>query len=109
MENLLPKLVEDCRSFHGYQFIFQQNGAPAHGAKLAQEWFALIEKDSWPPNSPDLNPLDYAVWGAVLSKNRRKLRNLMINCKKSGMIHDLRPFRHVFLGLGNAYSLRQRR
>jgi len=19
----------------------------------------------WPPNSPDLNPVDYAVWGAV--------------------------------------------
>ena len=19
----------------------------------------------WPPNSPDLNPVDYAVWGAI--------------------------------------------
>src|SRR3954469_3616347 len=28
----------------------------------------FIEKDQWPPNSPDLNPLDYHVWGAMLEK-----------------------------------------
>jgi len=26
----------------------------------------FIAKDQWPPNSPDLNPLDYHVWGAML-------------------------------------------
>jgi len=26
----------------------------------------FITKDQWPPNSPDLNPLDYHVWGAKL-------------------------------------------
>jgi len=40
-------------------------------AKLAQDWIAtncceFIGKDEWPPNSPDLNPLDYHVWGAML-------------------------------------------
>ena len=35
-----------------------------HGAKFTQEWIAghcydFIDKNSWPPNSPDLNPLDY--------------------------------------------------
>jgi len=24
--------------------------------------------DEWPPNSPDLNPLDYHVWGAMLER-----------------------------------------
>ena len=71
VENLLPKLVEDCHTVVGKQFIFQHDGAPAHGAKLAQDWLAshcpdFIDKDSWPPNSPDLNPLDYAIWGAML-------------------------------------------
>jgi len=28
--------------------------------------FHLKLKDKWPPNSPDLNPLDYYVWGAML-------------------------------------------
>src|SRR6218665_3390349 len=27
--------------------------------------FSFIEPDMWPPNSPDLNPVDYAVWGAL--------------------------------------------
>ena len=26
-------------------------------------WSTLIKLDLWPPNSPDLNPVDYAVWG----------------------------------------------
>jgi len=47
-------------------FIFQQDCAPAHTAKLAQDWIAtncseFIGKDEWPPNSPDLNSLDYHV------------------------------------------------
>jgi len=28
--------------------------------------YRLIAKDKWPPNSPDLNPLDYHVWGALI-------------------------------------------
>jgi hypothetical protein len=71
--NLLPRLVEDCRNVAPNDFIFQQDGAPAHTARLAQEWIRLhcpdsIKKDEWPPNSPDLNPLDYHVWGAMLYK-----------------------------------------
>jgi len=26
----------------------------------------FIKKDEWPPNSPDLNPLDFYVWGTML-------------------------------------------
>jgi len=55
---LLTKLVEDCKSLLPSGFIFQQDGAPAHTAKLAQNWIAtncseFIGKDEWPPNSPD--------------------------------------------------------
>jgi len=40
---------------------------------VVQEWLGehcpdFIDKNSWPPNSPDLNPLDYRVWGAMLEK-----------------------------------------
>jgi len=66
VETLLPEPVEDCRSVLPSGFTFQQDGAPAHTAKLAQDWIAtncseFIGKDEWPPNSPDLNPLDYRV------------------------------------------------
>jgi inhibitor of nuclear factor kappa-B kinase subunit alpha len=72
--NLLPKLIEDCQTVASAPiFIFQQDGAPAHTARLAQEWLQqnspdFLKKDEWPPNSPDLNPLDYHVWGAMLEK-----------------------------------------
>ena len=47
-------------------FIFQQDRAPAHTAKLAQNWIAtncsdFVGKDEWPPNSTDFKPLDYHV------------------------------------------------
>jgi transposase len=54
VNELLPKLIEDCNNLYpGNAFIFQQDGAPAHGAKLAQDWIAahcpdFIDKDSWP-------------------------------------------------------------
>ena len=62
------KLIEDCKQLMPAGFIFQREGAPAHTARVTQEWLhancpEIIEKDRWPPNSPDFNPLDYHVWG----------------------------------------------
>jgi len=72
-EMLLPRLVEDCKSLLPSGFIFQQEGAPAHTAKLAQNWIAtncsdFIGKDEWPPNSLDLNSVEYRVWGAMFER-----------------------------------------
>src|SRR6218665_3822695 len=62
------KLIEDCKQLMPAGFIFQQDGAPAHTARVTHEWLhancpQIIEKDRCPPNSPVLNPLDYHVWG----------------------------------------------
>ena len=51
-------------------YIWQQDSAPGHMAALTQNWCKnhlpdFIPKDLWPPSSPDLNPLDYAVWGYI--------------------------------------------
>jgi len=35
---LLPDLIKDCRHLLSDNFIFQQDGAPAHTAALAQDW-----------------------------------------------------------------------
>ena len=32
---------------------------------LKRENVSFIEPQMWPPNSPDLNPVDYAVWAAL--------------------------------------------
>jgi len=54
----------------GRQYVFQQDGAPAHTSHLVQNWLSdnvdmFWSKEFWPPNSPDLNPLDYYVWSVV--------------------------------------------
>ena len=61
VNKILPNLIEDCRRILPGQLIFQQDGAPAHTASLAQDWLSrncpeFIPKEEWPPNSPDLNP-----------------------------------------------------
>jgi len=63
-------LLPDIHQWHGGEFIFQQDGALSHRAKLTVEFVQqnvpnFIEPAVWPPNSPDIKPVDYAVWGAL--------------------------------------------
>ena len=51
-------------------FIFRQDGAPAHRAKETVELLKTATPDFipptlWPPNSPDINPVDYKIWGRL--------------------------------------------
>jgi len=64
-KGLLPDIQARCRQ---HKWTYQQDGALANTARnttdyLKKEKIDFIEPDMWPPNSPDLNPLDYAVWG----------------------------------------------
>ena len=48
-------------------YVFQQDSAPAHRARavielLRRETPDFIGPDLWPPNSPDLNPVDIKIW-----------------------------------------------
>lgn len=57
-------------------FIWQQDGAPAHSSAKTQKFLReqmpeFWSKELWPPSSPDLNPLDYAIWGHLESKINR--------------------------------------
>ena len=45
-------------------YVFQQNSAPTHSARqtvqlLRRKTVEFSVPDMWPPNSPDLNPVDY--------------------------------------------------
>jgi len=51
-------------------FVFQQGNVPSYRAKdtiklLQQETPDFVGPDLWPPNSPDLNQVDYKVWGVM--------------------------------------------
>jgi hypothetical protein len=57
----------------GYDYVYQQDGAPSHTAASTQNYLTrncndFISKDEWPPNSPDLNPMDYGIWAAMQQK-----------------------------------------
>ena len=74
-KNLLEiGLLPDCRRLYpNGNWIFQQDGAPAHTSKTTQEYLDgatsdFIRKDEWPPQSPDCNPMDYAVWESLYQK-----------------------------------------
>src|SRR6218665_3919395 len=65
MEHLIPEI----REFSEF-YIFQQVGAPAHRALetvalLTNETPDLINPTLWPPNNPDMNPVDYKIWGCM--------------------------------------------
>jgi len=65
MENLLPEI----REFSEF-YIFQLDGAPVHRALetvalLTNETSDFINPTLWPPNSSDLNPDDYKIWGCT--------------------------------------------
>jgi len=58
-----------------YSF-FQQDNAPARRARetvtlLQREVPAFIAPNLWPPNCPDLNPVDYKVWGTMQDRDYR--------------------------------------
>src|SRR6218665_3077827 len=59
--------LPDIRDYSVY-FTFQQDGVPAHRARetvelLKKETPDFIPRNLWPPNSLDLNPVDYKIWG----------------------------------------------
>jgi len=67
---LKQEMLPDICAISGDFFIFQQDNAPAHRARdtialLQREVPAFIAPNLWPPNSPDLNPVDYKVWGTM--------------------------------------------
>ena len=57
--------------------IFQQDGAPPHwgshvrrflDATFPNRWTGRDGPTLWPPRSPDINPLDFFLWGYVKGK-----------------------------------------
>ncbi|VDP41785.1 unnamed protein product [Heligmosomoides polygyrus] len=94
--------------FGDAHWTFQQDSAPARRAKSAQAWCKanfpdFITHSEWPPYSPDLNPMDYSVWGVsedrVGVKRHSSLESLMESLRQQWerlSPDDLRPIAEKF-------------
>ena len=88
IDDILEPMVTLCNAtiFTGKQWIFQQDGAPCHTARVTQNWCqenlpGFISKYFWPPSSPDLNPIDYFVWSYLEAK---------VNCQQHASVESLK-------------------
>ena len=62
-DEVLPWLQSE---YSDAPYVFTQDGAPAHNANIVQAWCsenfpAFWNKSMWPPSSPDLNVMDFAM------------------------------------------------
>jgi len=74
---LKQKMLPSIRQLAGDLFVFQQDSAPAHRARATVEYLRqatpeFISPDLWPPYSPDLNPVDYKIWGRLQDRVYQK-------------------------------------
>jgi len=76
-EVLFSLLLHAIRQVFGDFFVFQQNSALAHRERetiklLLWEMPAFSSPDLWPPNSPDVNPVDYKILGVMQDRVYQK-------------------------------------
>ncbi|OXU30556.1 hypothetical protein TSAR_016220 [Trichomalopsis sarcophagae] len=74
LENDLPRYLENVPLGVRLRLWYQQDGAPAHYARdvrtflnqrFPNRWIGRAGPFLWPPKSPDLNPLDFFLYGYV--------------------------------------------
>ena len=84
-EEMCPMMFDDINAvMNGNSWTWQQDGAKAHTARSAVEWLGrntpdFITPQQWPAKSPDLNVLDYSLWGILLASiadNRPHIESL---------------------------------
>ena len=79
LTNQLFQILEDIPLAVRQRLWYMQDGAPPHSTRECLRWMhehfpnRWIGRGAeapihWPPRSPDLNPLDFTVWGQIKSK-----------------------------------------
>lgn len=72
-QNVILKQLKDwCTGALGGvdKIILQQDWAPAHRARSTKTWLrnnriSFLDENIYPAASPDLNPMDYSIWGWI--------------------------------------------
>uniref|UniRef100_A0A3P8WNH7 Tc1-like transposase DDE domain-containing protein n=1 Tax=Cynoglossus semilaevis TaxID=244447 RepID=A0A3P8WNH7_CYNSE len=66
LQMLEEKVLPWGTNVFGNQYIFTQDGAPAHSSNVTQAWCkqhfpGFWDKNMWPQSSPDINPMDFVI------------------------------------------------
>lgn len=84
LRDVLPQLLDDAGvdEDNRQTMWWQQDGAPPHTALVSREalrelfpgrWIGAHGDVHWPARSPDFNPLDFFLWGALKDKMYKNL------------------------------------
>lgn len=71
-DEMCPLMFRDINDVMGAEeWIWQQDGAKPHTATATVNWLEentpqFIRPSEWPSKSPDLNVMDYSIWGILL-------------------------------------------
>lgn len=98
LQNNLNGLLEDVNLQTRQRMIYQQDGAPCHYAARVREhlnatyperWIGRAGPIEWPARSPDLNPIDFFIWGfykelvyATDSNSEQELRQKLTEAER---------------------------
>jgi len=97
---LTRDLLPDIMQYSDY-FIFQQDRAPAHRARETVELLKVetpdfIPPNLWPPNSPNLNSVDYKIWG-ILQERVYKTSSKDVDELRRRIVEAWTPSREVLI------------
>ena len=97
--HLLADMIPEMDTLANHQpYIFMQDGARSHTATetveylQSQQHLDLIAPNEWPPNSPDLNPVDFCIWGKLKTNVYRGRRITSIEQLRAVLIEEWEKF-----------------